>query len=60
MPTLLEKKLPSSSLLNPSVMSTIRALNSDIVSLSLYCGSLVVTTEFVRKSGSRRCRLDDG
>ena len=47
MPTLLEEKQPSSSLLNPSLISTIRALNSDIVSLSLYCGSLVVTTEFV-------------
>ena len=48
MPTLLEEKRPSTSLLNPSIMSTIRALNSDIVSLSLYCGSLVVTTEFVK------------
>ena len=46
--TLLEEKRPSSSLLNPSIMSTIRALNFDKVSLSLYCGSLVVTTEFVR------------
>ena len=48
MPTLLEEKRQSSSLLSPSIMSTIRALNSDTVSLSLYCGSLVVTTEFVR------------
>ena len=48
MRTFLEEKRLSSSLLNPSIMSTIRTLNSDIVSLSLYCGSLVVTTEFVR------------
>ena len=48
MPTLLEEKRPSSSLSNSSIMSTIITLNSDIVSLSLYCGSLVVTTEFVR------------
>ena len=48
MPTLLEEKRPSSSLLNALIISSIRALNSDIVSLSLYCGSLVVRTEFVR------------
>ena len=48
MPTLLEEKRPSSSLSKSSIMSTIITLNSDIVSLSLYCGSLVVTTEFVR------------
>ena len=58
MRTLLEEKRPSSSLLNRSIMSTITALNSDIV--SLYRGSLVVTTEFVRHPGSRLCRLDDG